>query len=171
MPLPPPLGSGAMMIWRADDARYARTWHRGTGAKTFGGRWNSIGHAVIYASLDPATAILEVAVHRGFRFMDAMPHVLTGATLVDPASVHVVTPENLPERWLAPRAPTDTAPQAFGDDLLARFPVVLFPSIVSRHSWNAVLRVKPGVPLSDIRQEPLIIDPRLHSGPDVRPPQ
>lgn len=169
MSLPPPLGSGAIMIWRVDAARYARSWKRGTGAKIFGGRWNSIGRAVVYASLDPATAILEVAVHRGFRLMDTVPHVLTCATIVNPTGAHVVSPEDVPDpRWLAPRPPADTAPQAFGDDLLTRFPLVILPSIVSRRSWNAVLRVKQTVMLTDVRQEPLIIDPRLHSEPDAR---
>ena len=61
-PLPPPLGNGALVMWRLDQARFAPQWDSGEGAYLAGGRWSSRGVRAVYAALDPATAILEVAV-------------------------------------------------------------------------------------------------------------
>lgn len=49
----------------------------------------------MYYSVDPATAILEVAIHKGFGALDTVPHVLTAIT-VDPTSVFVVDPTMIP---------------------------------------------------------------------------
>jgi RES domain-containing protein len=81
---------------------------------------------------DPATAILEVAVHKGFKALDMVPHVLSGVTITDPAGVHVVDPASIPN-WLRPGIP-GAGQQAFGNDLLARHKFVLIPSVVSTHS-------------------------------------
>ena len=59
------------------------------------------GLPIVYCSADPATAILEVAVHKGFAALDTVPHVLTRARLLDVADVHVVRPEDVPSAgWL-----------------------------------------------------------------------
>jgi RES domain-containing protein len=92
----------------------------------------------VYTSLDPATAILEVAVHTGFAALDTVAHVLTAATVLDPSSVQIVQPEDVPNpNWLRPGIP-GAGQQAFGDALLARHPFVLVPSAVSSHSWNLI---------------------------------
>ncbi|WP_196796267.1 RES domain-containing protein [Acidiphilium cryptum] len=52
---------------------YAASWDNGEGAHLGGGRWNSRGVRAVYYSLDPATAILEVAVHKGFGILDTPP--------------------------------------------------------------------------------------------------
>ncbi len=36
-----------------------------------------------YCSIDPATAIIKVAVHKGFETLDIVPHVLTALTVTD----------------------------------------------------------------------------------------
>ena len=84
-PLPPPLGSGAVTGWRIDQAQFRTSWDSGIGAFQSGGRWNSKGIYAIYAALDPATAILEVAVHKTFRALDVVPHVLTAFRIADGA--------------------------------------------------------------------------------------
>lgn len=161
-PLPPPLGPGDLVAWRVDLDRFAPTWDSGEGAYLAGGRWNSKGVRAVYASLDPATAILEVAVHKTFKVLDTVPHILTSAQL-DAAQVHVVRPEDVPNpNWLRPGAPS-AGQQAFGDALLAAHPVVLLPSAVSAHSWNALLRPPSGnAAYRLIAQERLAIDTRLH---------
>ena len=63
-PLPPPLGSGDINAWRLDDKRFKETWDTGEGSYRAGGRWNTKGRRIVYCSIDPSTAILEVAVHR-----------------------------------------------------------------------------------------------------------
>ena len=60
---------GELRFWRLDQRQHAPTWHSGEGAYRVGGRWNSSGVRAVYTALDPATAILEVAVHKGFKAM------------------------------------------------------------------------------------------------------
>src|SRR5262249_55604812 len=120
IPLPPPLGPGDLVAWRLDREVFAAAWDSGEGAFRAGGRWNSRGVRATYASLDPATAILEVAVHKGFIALDTVPHVLTSAGIVDGGRVHVVQPEDVPNsNWLRPGIPS-TGQQAFGDALLSK---------------------------------------------------
>jgi RES domain-containing protein len=69
-PLPPPLGGKDLVAWRLDLAQFGETWASGEGAFRVGGRWNSRGVRAVYCSIDPSTAILEVAVHKGFRALD-----------------------------------------------------------------------------------------------------
>ena len=162
-PLPPPLGAGELVAWRLDEAVHAPTWDSGEGAFRFGGRWNSRGVRAVYASLDPATAILEIAVHKGFAALDTVPHVLTAATIRDPAQVQIVQPADVPNpNWLRP-VPLSAGQQAFGDDLLARHPFVLIPSAVSTHSWNLLFVAASAAALYALRaQERFALDTRLH---------
>lgn len=162
-PLPAALGGAELVAWRLDQASFAGQWDSGEGAWRAGGRWNSRGVRAVYASLDPATAILEVAVHKGFKALDIIPHVLTAALITDPPSVHVVAPGDVPDPdWLRPGIPS-AGQQAFGDGLLARHPFVALPSTVSTHSWNVVFvaeRASGGYGLK--LQEPFALDARLH---------
>ena len=72
-PLPAQLGGGELVAWRLDKEEFAPTWDNGEGAYRAGGRWNSIGVRAVYCAIDPATAILEVAVHKGFIVLDTVP--------------------------------------------------------------------------------------------------
>ncbi|MCE1182752.1 MAG: RES domain-containing protein [Rhodocyclales bacterium] len=90
--LPIALGGIELVAWRLDQAIHAATWDSGEGAYRVGGRWNSKGVRAVYCSLDPATAILEAAVHKGFRALDTVAHMITAAVVADPAHVHVVDP-------------------------------------------------------------------------------
>lgn len=161
-PLPPPLGTGEIRLWRIDQERHHGTWYTGEGAFLVGGRWNSRGLRVVYASLDPATACLEVAVHKGFHVLDMAPHVLTSARIVDHAKMHVVQPGDLPNpNWLAPVSPNRNQ-QEFGDGLLRRHVCILIPSAVSRHSWNLILAADRAEGLfTDVVQERFALDTRL----------
>ena len=90
--LPAALGGGDdLVVWRLEERTYAATWDSGEGPFLYGGRWNSKGVRVVYCALDPAVAILEVAVHTGFRTLDTVPYVLTAARIADIAEVQVVT--------------------------------------------------------------------------------
>lgn len=160
---PPPLGPAELVAWRLDRARYREIWDNGEGAYLTGGRWNSKGIRAVYCSADPATAILEVAVHTGFKALDTIEHVLTAAKINELASVHVVDPSSVPNpNWLRPGIPS-AGQQAFGDALLARHKFVLIPSVVSIHSWNLIF-VTPAPPgaYSVRLQERFALDTRLH---------
>ncbi|MCJ8203217.1 RES family NAD+ phosphorylase [Pseudomonas sp. RGM2987] len=130
---------GRWHAWRLDREVYKDTWASGIGAQRSGGRWNPPGRRVIYASADPATAILEVAAHLGFDALDKVPHVLTCFEVLDPALIKVIQPEDVPNpNWLIPAQPSPNQ-QQFADALLALHPFVLIPSTVTRRSWNLLV--------------------------------
>ncbi|GLR45864.1 hypothetical protein GCM10007880_63820 [Mesorhizobium amorphae] len=162
-PLPAALGGTEFLVWRLDQARFGPTWDSGEGAYRVGGRWNSKGGRAVYCSIDPSTAILEVAVHKGFRALDTIPHVMTAAVITDATDVHIVDPGAVPNpNWLRPGIPS-AGQQAFGDDLLRRHRFVAIPSAVSSHSWNFVFvaSVATGAYTQKL-QEPFALDTRLH---------
>lgn len=162
-PLPVPLGGSHLIAWRLDQARFASTWDSGEGAFQFGGRWNSKGVRVVYSCLDPATAILEVAVHKGFKALDTLPHVLTALHVVDVSGVHVVQPADVSNvNWLRPGIPSG-GQQAFGEALLAKHQFVVIPSAVSTHSWNLIFDpTKATGAYQQHIQEAFALDTRLH---------
>ena len=137
-PLPAALGGVELVAWRLDREKYRTTWNSGEGAYQSGGRWNSRGVRAVYCSLDPATAILEVAVHKTFKTLDVVPHVLTSVIIDAVADVHVVQPDDVANPdWLRSGIPS-AGQQEFGDALLMRHRFVAIPSAVSRMSWNLV---------------------------------
>lgn len=165
-PLPAALGGGELTAWRLDEARFAPTWDSGEGAFRAGGRWNERGTRVVYASLDPSTAILEVAVHKGFPALDTVAHVLTGFAIPDHTDVQIVMPADVPNpNWLRPGLPS-AGQQAFGNALLARHAFAAIPSAVSNRSWNLIF--DPGKAagryVSKV-QELFALDTRLHPPP------
>ncbi len=162
-PLPSFPGGGELLGWRLDQARFAPSWDSGEGAYVAGGRWNSKGVRAVYCSIDPSTTILEVAVHKTFRTLDTVPHVLTSIRIGDPTMVKVVLPGDVPNaNWLRPGVPS-AGQQAFGDTLLAAHPFVVIPSAVSTHSWNLIfVRSAAAAHYSLVVQEPFALDTRLH---------
>lgn len=156
-------GGGEVTAWRLDRAPHAATWDSGEGAFRGGGRWNSKGVRAVYCSLDPACAILEVAVHKGFDVLDTDPHVLTRLRIPDPRDVHVVQPTDVPNaNWLLPGTPS-RGQQRHGDDLLAAHPFVMVPSAVARHSWNLLFTASGAAGRYALQsQEPFALDGRLN---------
>jgi len=167
-PLPAALGGSELVAWRLEQATFRAIWDNGEGAYRAGGRWNSRGLRAVYCSIDPATAILEVAVHKGFKALDTVPHVLTAATITEPSSVHVVDSASVPNpNWLRPGIPS-AGQQTFGDALLARHKFVLIPSAVSSHSWNLIFVGATAAGAYTLRsQELFALDTRLH--PPTKP--
>jgi len=162
-PLPGALGGETLVAWRLDHQRFSQTWDSGEGAYLAGGRWNSRGVRAVYCALDPATAIMEVAVHKGFRALDTVPHVLTSMAVSDPGEVHLVRPEDVPNpNWLRPGI-ASAGQQEFGDALLARHAFIVLPSVVSTHSWNLIfVAAKAQGRYGMAAQERFALDPRLH---------
>lgn len=156
-------GNGELYLWRLDQEKHASTWSSGIGAEIAGGRWNSKGCKAVYCSADPSTAILEVAVHKGFQALDTIPHVLTCARVKNFKLVHRVMADSVPNaNWLFPGSP-GRGQQQFGDSLLAVHPFVLIPSAVSRHSWNVLMEPSAAEGLFElISQERFALDTRLN---------
>ena len=169
-PLPPALSGGAtpseLLVWRLDRAKYASTWDSGEGAFQVGGRWTSPGYRVLYAALDPSTAILEVAVHKGFTALDTVPHQLLSIRIRQPDKVHVLDASTVPNpNWLRSGAVSPNQ-QKFGDSLLAIHPMLVVPSVVSSHSWNLLIEVNAAAGMFELAAaEPFALDTRLAARP------
>jgi RES domain-containing protein len=165
MPLPAALGGATELVgWRLDRSKYRASWNRGEGARSEGGRWNSVGRSAVYCSLDPSTTILEKAVHAGFAVLDAVPHVMTSFVVSALNDVHVVRPSDFPNgSWLHAGYPS-AAQQSFGDALLATHDFVVLPSVVSSLSWNLVFDPARAHGKYQIKsQETFALDARLHA--------
>lgn len=163
-PLPSALAPGAPLVaWRLDAAGFADSWDSGIGAELAGGRWNPKGLRVVYASFDPATTVLESAVHRGFDALDSQPFVLTSLTIQDPAQVKIVWPGDVPNpAWLHAGIPS-AGQQDWGARLLDQYTFVALPSVVSRDSWNVIFRAdKASGRYAMLAQKPLTLDTRLN---------
>ncbi len=167
-PLPAALGGAGLVAWRLETTRHFATWDTGQGAFLVGGRWSSVGRRVIYTSLDPSTAIIEVGVHKGLDTLDTVPHTLLEIAINDPAQVHVVDPATIPNaQWLQPGV-VSAAQQAFGDELLATHPLVVLPSVVSSHSWSLLIDVSGAVKVFKlVGSAHFVLDRRLN--PTVGP--
>ncbi|HUN93832.1 MAG TPA: RES domain-containing protein [Burkholderiaceae bacterium] len=164
-PLPTAVDASAIGLvgWRIDVRKHAASWDSGIGAEVAGGRWNPKGVKAVYCSLDPATCIIEVAVHTGFKVLDTQPHVLTSFDVSADATLLVVRPDDVPNpAWLHGGTPS-AHQQAFGADLLSRHDFVIFPSAVSKRSWNLVFSPDAAGSRYAMRaQEALAVDTRLN---------
>jgi RES domain-containing protein len=126
-----------MRFWRICRERYARDAANGEGARLYGGRWNSRGIRVVYASSSLALAAVET-------FVNLEPN-LRPADLV---SIEGAIPENLqigrielkdlPANWYATR---DERLRRFGDAWIkgGKTVALLAPSAAIRGEWNILL--------------------------------
>ena len=76
--------------------------------------------------------------HVGFMSLDTQPYTLTTAELLDTSDVHVVRPQDVPNPAWLHNGPHGAGQRAWGSALLAAHVFVLFPSVVSKQSWNIV---------------------------------
>ncbi len=86
-----------MQFYRITDKKYARDLE-GTGAKLYGGRWNPVGHAVLYTSENPAISAWENLVY----FDINKPKNLVLLTLVLPdekVSIQTILEDDLEDNW------------------------------------------------------------------------
>lgn len=101
--------------------------------------------------------------HKTFRTLDIVPHVLTSARVAGASQTHVVNAADIPNpNWLRPGA-VSAGQQAFGDAMLKAHKFVLIPSVVSVHSWNVIFdpAVAKGF-YGSVTREPFALDTRLH---------
>ncbi|TAX63938.1 RES domain-containing protein [Rhizobium leguminosarum] len=161
--LPIALGGTELVAWRLDQAVHAPTWDSGEGAYRVGGRWNSKGGSRGLLFARSRDGDLEVAVHKEFRALDTVAHMMTAAVIADACDVHVVDPGSVPNpNWLRPGIP-GAGQQAFGDDLLRQHRFVAIPSAVSPHSWNLIFLAAGATGAYALKfREAFALDTRLH---------
>ena len=152
-----------LTTWRLETSKHFANWQTAEGAFLFGGRWSSPNRRVLYTSLDPSTAILEVAVHKGLRTLDAVAHTLIQIEVAPIKRVFKLDPARVPNaHWLRPGTISKDQ-QLFGDALLKAHGLVLIPSVVSTHSWNLLIDVDAAKTQFKLKSsEAFALDPRLN---------
>jgi RES domain-containing protein len=125
-----------MRVWRL--ARAAHPALDGEGARRAGGRWNSPGVAVVYASSTLSLAVLELLVHTD---PDLVPDDLRVSEIDVPASLTagVLDVATLPPDWRA--IPNHPACRAMGDEWVKRRDQVLLgvPSAIVPEELNYLI--------------------------------
>ena len=130
-----------MRIWRLRRAPFAAEAFSGEGARRFGGRWNSRGVPMVYASTSLALAAIELFVH-----------LEPGQAPGDLVYLSVDLPEGEPARTLDP---AELPPEWWTDDVAAgpgstrdlgdawiraRSSLALtVPSVPIRSEWNVLV--------------------------------
>ena len=110
----------------------------GIGAAIHGGRWNSKGHHMVYASDSCALATLEIAVHLKNTAVLAAYNV--SQIVIPDGLCEEVTADELPDGW-DQLVVNPLAAQSWGDLWLdvGATPAVRVPSVVSPTDWNVLL--------------------------------
>jgi len=117
--------------WRLVKSRHAAAAFDGEGARLYGGRWNSPGTRVAYASDSIALAALEVLAHLPSTAV-LQAYSLVSLSFPD-ESVELLRTTSLPARWR--RFPSPSENQAVGDrwvasgrSLILQVPSAIIPS-------------------------------------------
>ncbi len=148
-------------IYRIAKARYADDV-TGTGARLYGGRWNSRGVPVVYASQYRSLCLLEMLVHAS---VDILPADLRMVTIRVPGGlpVYEVTTSQLPAEWRG--YPYDSLTRDIGDTLLktGKYALIRVPSAIVDEEWNWLIHpgfvAANGIGIAEIK--PLYFDDRL----------
>jgi RES domain-containing protein len=124
-------------FWRICRRSYAADAAKGEGARLYGGRWNSRGVRVVYASTSLALAAVEIFVNLE---PNLRPADLVSIEGVIPHSIEIgrIDLETLPAGWYETR---DESLRRFGDDWIrgGRSAALLVPSAAIRGEWNILM--------------------------------
>lgn len=98
--------------WRITKQKHTNSGFDGSGARKFGGRWNSQGTAIVYTAQSQSLAVLEVLVHlEGPRLLEK--YVLVPVE-IDQSLVRTIEARELPREWR--RYPGSPALREIGDN-------------------------------------------------------
>jgi RES domain-containing protein len=145
--------------WRIADGRFDP--FSPVGASLVGGRWNSPGLGVIYASCSYAGAMLECLAHAGIGRVPRT-QVAIEIAIAEAVAVERHDASDLPAGW--DHADLRVA-RAFGDAWIReqRTPVLVVPSVVARRQGNVLINPRHA-DFSDIvagTPDPVVWDARL----------
>lgn len=149
-----------METWRLTDSRFTKP--DGEGARLYGGRWNSPGHAAVYTSLNLSLAVLEALVHLD---QDLVPGGYVSLRIEVPGGVSIknLNREDLPANWNEPRA--GSLLRKTGDAWLeeATSAGLMVPSVIVPEEFSLILN--PDHPemarIRVIEERPFRFDRRL----------
>lgn len=150
-----------MRVWRICRARYAGEAFSGSGARPFGGRWNSPGVPMVYSSSSLALAAIELFVHlEPAQQPDDL--VANAASLPKGEPAQRLEPAKLPPRWWS----DDFEPLRGLGDRWVRDQSSLamqVPSAALRMEWNVLINpLHPAVANLEIAPpQPFHFDARM----------
>ncbi len=126
-----------MRFWRICRRRYASGSSSGEGARLYGGRWNSRGVRVVYASSSLALAAVETFVNLEPNLRPADLVSIEG-DIPDTLAIAQLDPKGLPKAWHSTR---DESLRRFGDAWITagETAAMLVPSAAIRGEWNLLL--------------------------------
>ncbi len=151
-----------MDLWRICKSKYRATAFSGYGARITGGRWNTKGHPVVYASENLSLAALETFVHVPPKDIPTDLISLKG-TLPDKLTVVQIKESDLAKNWRDYPAPPEL--QAIGNNWIVDCAslILIVPSAINPMESN--LLVNPAHPdfkkLKVSGGEPFEFDPRM----------
>lgn len=126
-----------MRLWRICRAVHAANALSGEGARLYGGRWNSPGVSVVYASTSLALAAVETFVNLE---PNLQPDDLVSIECVLPDDIETerIAVQSLPRSWYKAR---DESLRAFGDAWIraAKSIALYVPSAAVRGEWNVLI--------------------------------
>jgi RES domain-containing protein len=134
----------------------------GTGAKLFGGRWNSVGVPMLYLASSRALAALEVLAHLT-NIQDPESFCITVFDVPDD-SIEEVEKYLLPKDWNT--YPSPSSLKKMGDSFARNNKTLLLkvPSVIVEDEYNYVMNVNHPH-LSKVKivdSKPFLFDKRLH---------
>jgi RES domain-containing protein len=125
-----------MIVYRLSKAIYANDLS-GFGAEKSGGRWNSQGIPMVYASQSRALSTAEIAVHTP---MGIIPDDYVLITLVIPGhSIFTLPLSTLPKDWKA--IPPAQSTRRLGDQFIKdnKYLTMKVPSIIVQGEYNFLI--------------------------------
>lgn len=147
-----------MRVWRLTRRPYVAL--DGEGARRYGGRWNSPGIPVVYASATLSLALLEYLARTE---SDLLPDDLVQLEVDVPDELPRQTVElsALPRNWKA----DPTVTRAYGDAWAAALevPLLVVPSVVVPREQNVLINPRHGASASvrPVNVVPFALDERL----------
>ena len=153
-----------MILYRIAKCNYAADLS-GTGARLYGGRWNSVGQPMVYLASSRALAVLEVLVHLSPTMFPA-DFCLVEFEAPD-GDVFNIDIRTLPHNWQDPSAPDKL--KLLGNDFLKRKEHLFMkvPSVIVPDDFNYLLNPlhTKASQVKLINQQPFSFDERLVEKP------
>jgi RES domain-containing protein len=147
--------------WRITQKKHADVAFSGEGAEASGGRWNSQGTRVCYASSSISLAMLEIMVHLQ-KESGLSSYVVIPASFSED-QIEKLGVKDLPSDWTT--YPASTSTQEIGDEWVQaqRSLVLEVPSVIVPMEVNYLINPShPNFESIDIGEPiPVPIDPRL----------
>ena len=150
-----------MDVFRISECNFSRDLS-GTGARIYGGRWNSKGLPLLYTAGSRALALLETLVHVPQKNLPK-DLCITIIQLPDDISVQKLDPSDLPKNWRT--VPIDSSLQDIGNKWLksGATAILRVPSVIVPEENNYL--INPLHPESEkikiTSSNPFIFDNRL----------